>query len=245
MTNAGNMLMLSSGKKGWTNPYITDGLVAMYDGEWNLAGGKHTDEKVCKNIVADKWHGQVGSGVTIGNNYFGFPGTSGANYAINLGNEYFGKLPNMTFEVCFVSEGTGAHGSQSPFGGIAAYNYSGITFFNNTINCWTSLATSSSASRNWYIANWLADQKRHSISFIVGVDSSFVAYDNVKKAERQGCTIDWTKTVGVLYIGAKNGNPTEYPLNGKVFSVRVYGRALTENEIAANNAVDKIRFNLP
>lgn len=25
----------------WTNPYIVDGLVAMWDGEWNMKGGEH------------------------------------------------------------------------------------------------------------------------------------------------------------------------------------------------------------
>ena len=26
---------------GWVNPYVPDGLVAMWDGEWNAGGGVH------------------------------------------------------------------------------------------------------------------------------------------------------------------------------------------------------------
>ena len=30
---------VASSRKPWTNPYVTDGLVAMWDGEWNAGGG--------------------------------------------------------------------------------------------------------------------------------------------------------------------------------------------------------------
>ena len=29
---------------GWVNPYVTDGLIAMWDGEWNAGGGVHDPE---------------------------------------------------------------------------------------------------------------------------------------------------------------------------------------------------------
>ena len=37
MTIAAHHAMLAGG--GWKNPYVTDGLVAMWDGEWNVGGG--------------------------------------------------------------------------------------------------------------------------------------------------------------------------------------------------------------
>lgn len=41
---------------GWTNPYVTDGLIAQYDGEWNAGGGIH-------NASAPTWKnlGSLGS----------------------------------------------------------------------------------------------------------------------------------------------------------------------------------------
>ena len=42
-------------KRRWKNPYITDGLVAMWDGEWNAGGGKHNpNATVWKDIISDK-----------------------------------------------------------------------------------------------------------------------------------------------------------------------------------------------
>ena len=37
-----------SSAKSFENPYITDGLVAMFDGEWNAGFGKH-------NLSATSW----------------------------------------------------------------------------------------------------------------------------------------------------------------------------------------------
>ena len=34
-------MMASIGAKTWVNPYITDGLIAMWAGEWNVGGGMH------------------------------------------------------------------------------------------------------------------------------------------------------------------------------------------------------------
>jgi hypothetical protein len=46
-----------------------------------------------------------------------------------------------------------------------------------------------------------------------------------------------------LQIGY-SGN-SNYPFWGEIFSIRLYSRALTAAEIAANYAIDKARFNLP
>lgn len=35
----------------WENPYITDGLVALWDGEWNAGFGKHLDFMKLQYIV--------------------------------------------------------------------------------------------------------------------------------------------------------------------------------------------------
>ena len=46
----------------WSNPYVTDGLIAMWDGEWNVGPGKH-------NPNATTWKDLAGScnlDVTIG-----------------------------------------------------------------------------------------------------------------------------------------------------------------------------------
>jgi hypothetical protein len=48
-----------------------------------------------------------------------------------------------------------------------------------------------------------------------------------------------------LMIGARFQNAVNGYYSGLIHSVRLYSRALTADEIAANYAVDKARFNLP
>ena len=46
-------------------------------------------------------------------------------------------------------------------------------------------------------------------------------------------------------VGDRQIDQLGWPWNGKVFAIRLYSRALTAAEIAANYAIDKARFNLP
>ena len=54
-----------------------------------------------------------------------------------------------------------------------------------------------------------------------------------------------TSTNYNFYIGGDAFVPEEYTLQGRVFGLRIYNRALAEAEIAHNYAVDKERFKLP
>lgn len=49
---------------------------------------------------------------------------------------------------------------------------------------------------------------------------------------------------GTLQVGGMNKTDTGRSFTGKVHSIRIYNRALTVEEIAANYAVDKVRFKL-
>ena len=43
---------IHGGNARWVNPYVTDGLVAMWDGEWNAGGGVHDpNAMVWKNLA--------------------------------------------------------------------------------------------------------------------------------------------------------------------------------------------------
>lgn len=47
-----------------------------------------------------------------------------------------------------------------------------------------------------------------------------------------------------MRVGASQFIGTSYPFNGKIYAIRVYNRALTDDEIAQNFAYDNNRFNL-
>ena len=242
LINLRNALM--AGKR-WKNPYVTDGLVAMWDGEWNAGGGVHTTERVCKNLVSDNYHGTVGSGVEIGNNYFGFNGVRNINNSIQLGNSWFGKPEHLTCEVCLVSDGAGDQSQQCAFGGTEGGD-SGISYFSNNIQCRGSYTSGAAATTRFDLGySWLGTSQAQTLSLSIGAEGCFVCKNGVIVANKIGGTVDWTKTVRQCFIGCDAFNPTEYHLNGKVYSVRFYSRAFTTSEIAANYAIDRARFGLP
>ena len=71
------------------------------------------------------------------------------------------------------------------------------------------------------------------------VSSNIVFYDgDVEALNRTG---DYQgRTFDLLSIGGYNGGSS----NVKCMSMRYYSRALTADDIAANYAIDKVRFNL-
>ena len=52
-----------------------------------------------------------------------------------------------------------------------------------------------------------------------------------------------TLTYGMIGYGGTSDYPEGFI--GKIFSIRIYNRALTAADIAYNYAIDKARFNLP
>jgi hypothetical protein len=86
------------------------------------------------------------------------------------------------------------------------------------------------------------------LSFVnVGTPALFGAKNGIVSTLQQATT-DWVAGTGIC-IGARlrTLNPLgfDYPSDGDYYSLRLYSRALTASEIAANYTIDKARFNLP
>lgn len=58
------------GGGGWANPYVTDGLVAMWDGEWNAGGGVHEDAPTEIADIVGNSPLTISGNVEIGAKYF-------------------------------------------------------------------------------------------------------------------------------------------------------------------------------
>lgn len=57
---------------------------------------------------------------------------------------------------------------------------------------------------------------------------------------------DWSAgTYNYLFLGRVDSLSDRYTLKGAIYNLRLYSRALDADDIAANYAVDKARFNLP
>lgn len=241
------------GTPAWQNPYVTDGLVAMWDGEWNAGGGVHDPNATTwVDLTGNGWNGAIGSSVVIEQNAMKFDGVRSLQSCCTVGKGWFGKPPHVTIECLIQPLGwnyRGENGSIAVFGSTEA-GTGGFTLFANTIGfgaCRLQLRDAvglkyaafpfSIAENNLEIwgASVTADGSSLS-SYADGIQYSSIAMGDVVYTGAE----DWN-----FYIGADYWGPVEFNFNGRIFSVRIYSRALTAAEIAANYAIDKARFNLP
>lgn len=207
------------GAPAWTNPYVTDGLVAMWDGEWNAGGGVHDpNTAVWKDLVGtNDLHLTASS--SFGENYF--LSTAGAE---SVGDP---RIPVATAEA--VIDTTGTRGwfvicyyrqvvGNMRWIGMRAND---TVNFGNSADCMQGQRN----GRNYYAGAY--DIYTQSISL----------YMNGLQMPNLGPGMGG---IGENYLRIPGTNP---PFT--CYAIRFYSRALTAAEIAANYAIDKARFNLP
>ena len=223
------------------NPYVSDGLVAMYDGEWNVGWGKHdATTRVWKNLATNLWDGSIGSGVKVGDNCMAFNGIRNQTNAVAIGSAWFGKPDSITIEVCYSRDGRGSQATEGVCGGSENSTYGGITHWCYSQYNWT--IRLSSAQK--IIGSKTASIGFNQSSLTISTNTCCVYYKGLLYSSIAGDTVDWTKRIRPFFIGCDAFNPTEYHMNGRVFCVRVYNRALTSEEVAHNYNIDKVRFGL-
>ena len=104
---AKKQIEIAENAPAFDNPYITDGLVAMYDGEWNTALGVHDDEAVIWNNVVNGINSMPLYNVTVNSLCMKFDGESSYAYLPGeLGIAFPGITPykvDVSYEVVFRS----------------------------------------------------------------------------------------------------------------------------------------------
>lgn len=232
MSIAGRNAMLAGGG-GWKNPYVTNGLIAMWDGEWNAGGGIHDpNATVWKDLVDGVELSKYGA-PTINADSYSFDGSSAMYKSLSLGevdhleivlaihegnvtsgDPEFLRLNGSFQQKCFTRNGVypGIEFGVTNKGGISAVSPSMGVIGKRWSLAWTSSTTPQKSYRNGVqAATWNTTA--------VQANTSYIA------------------------IGA--GGTLYRPSKCEVVVVRLYNRALTAAEVAANYAVDKARFNLP
>lgn len=216
-------------KEGWVNPYVTDGLIAMWDGEWNAGGGIHNADVTEIVDLSGNGHTLKFSGTySIGDDYIYIAGTSGA----------YGYIENFSFgspttqDMCvemeskdiyarFVGEQRGLCGYSTTEPRIGyLYGFGKDVAFDTNIQPgfgvkFTQSLTVGSSLASFYYKGTL-------ISSMQCSDSQYS---------------------GTTYIFGRATSGRG--MTGKIYNLRFYCRALTAAEIAYNYAIDKERFNLP
>ena len=227
------------GAHGFTNPYMTDGLVAMWDGEWNAGGGVHDPNATsivdlvggCGNLELNKSNNAVYNHAYIGDNFIGNDNYTNNYFAhltgsIEASQTILGLASGYTFEYC--AETTG----QS------------FVIWNNPI-----IRTSGSSSTGDVlgyqpIGGRIGGLGMFGNGMYYGTTSIHGTYDFV------GTNSSVTCHVNTVPKGTNSMSSSGAAVNlvigvcKALYSVRLYSRALTADEIAANYAVDKKRFNL-
>lgn len=203
-------------------PYVTNGLIAMYDGEWNAGGGIHSEYITSVVDIAGRNKLEIVGSVYAESNRFHFDG----GYASIIKTGIIAKQVEIVFENLggerFVYDIGGIGGRQAcivrstqrvfSIGNPGSTDSQIITYNGDRIECY-------SFSRE----NQLLYQNGIPISSTLGATYS-------------------TKVNGI-YLGVRSTN-LSWIKKMYLYSVRVYDRNLTDQEVAANYLVDKARFGL-
>ena len=228
------------GAPAWTNPYVTDGLVAMWDGEWNAGPGVHDENSTAlKDLVGN-------NDLTINSSYATWSNNALIlNSANTASADQFGAIGNScdnvyTIEIC--SENIP---SSIRYGGVfftTGYKARGVGGFGGG---WIMSGVDKSFTEvqngrcNFFNA-WYSGM--NSLSLVYHSDNDNDDVDLFL----DGIIFSGTTT---LYPSPAYGSFTNTAMRFNtlfpVHNVRIYSRDITASEIAANYAIDKARFNLP
>lgn len=211
-------------KSGWTNPYVTDGLIAMWDGEWNAGWGVH-------DANATTWKDLSGNGYdfAIPSSGVSFSGNSITLSATSLSTS-LPELARPSFSIECVAESTGSRGAwvwmknpSSVVGALVGWQGTGVCYF------------------PWINIGRLGDQRLASAGLTWETQKQ-VLYKNASEIASTAEVVSTSNVLASIYIGEYNGAKKATMI---CYSIRLYSRTLTAAEIATNYAVDKARFGLP
>lgn len=214
--------MVSTKKSAPTaRDYVQTGLVAMWDGIENVGYGQHDD-------AAITWKDLVGSDdqtISASSPWFWTDNSykvESPNVYQNIANSSGGTDPTYA-EVCF-------RNGVPPSGEKFVLHFRGQKCL--AVGAYTNIG-------GGFLKYSSLSEGTHS----VGIDwTAPKVTDNGVELSGSGSAGTWYSSNVSLQIGYFGNN--RYPFYGELFSIRLYSSALTAAEIAANYAVDSIRFNL-
>lgn len=217
-------------RRPWTNPYVTDGLIAMWDGEWNAGPGVH-------DANATRWADICGltplsfetpAAITVMPNAMRVNHTFANSSLRGLSGQVGFAGTAQTVELC-VSVDSGFTVNQNVF--LGPYSANGRNTF---------CAVVLNNDRGFLFNNGaMYGPGTSAIGSATIAWTGSAAYKNAVALGAAGSNHSSLVRDGYICIGS--GSQQKY----NIHSLRLYSRALTAAKIAANYAIDKERFNLP
>ena len=226
---------------GWVNPYVTDGLVAMWDGEWNAGGGVHDPNSATWNDLAGTFDASVEGTPSFGDNFANVNANSYWIIPDTIAPTVLSQ--NLTAEVVFsAGDSTILNQCILAFGPTASSSRILYLFFgqypqNKNTNCFWTYKGKQAAVRPTGSGALGFDIHTTSIVVSSGVFDGYFDGGLTTSGNAGGSTSSWS---GIAQIG-KGVNA----FDGHIYCVRMYSRPLTSAELDCNHAIDKARFNLP
>ena len=213
---------------GWSNPYVTDGLIAMWDGEFPSGVGGKIEQDATEWV--DLVNGSVyGRGTGIFYNATGKYFDTNKIGASDAARFYYPttSMNAITFEVvvrCDYASGNW----RNLFGATNGGSFVQIGVDSGRLNPQGSSREYFFSKGEWHYAAYVI--KSGSSNAFMYLDGELVLNGGIPVSD-------------VSFAACPNNSAGN--VSGCLSSVRVYNRALAGNELKANYAVDKERFNLP
>ena len=226
---------------GWVNPYITDGLASMFDSVWNVGGG-------LSDRTSDRWFDVVSPAyiefenfknhddakIEWTDNALEITHMNGVGHGMTPVYGAFYNIGSATIE--FVARNNGNNKNRNYIFGI----WNNGTYAMYTIYVGSAKVVSNgSASEPRCLTNELA-----SFSFVCdGSDTLFYRNGEYKGVESNNTFVERDILDEYVAIGDRY-EFSDFTFLGAISSIRIYSKPLSAEQIAANYAVDKARFNL-
>ena len=210
----------------WVNPYVTDGLVAMWDGERSV-----DDRDIIKRLKLT-----LGSNTSYTNNYW-YSSVKSPTVGVVAPIDTYNSINSGTFTIempyYIIDSSQAAYMSVTIRSGISNLVYVASSGFNNDVTAasWINLGPGyhfisyQPQNPNDYQSSTVTLTVSNTLvrAFVSGV---------YKVSNTLGDTITTADSIGMG--GAKM----------RIYGLRIYNRILTSTEIAHNYAIDKARFGL-
>lgn len=223
-------------------PYVTDGLIAYWDGINNTGNGHDSSSTTWTDLVGGYVMAEVGSGSAWKNDALQFVGTVGNIYRCDT---IWNRPTISTIEFVLRPSSSATQvvatfdRSDEKISGTNNYDVRRVILYNdNTVGF---------VGHSGYTYT-------NSANNITGIRKTVAIYNgfDITKAYVNNTLLNLGSTThsfgisstGNVYIGANNTTSSNYTYNGDVCAIRVYNRALTEAEINMNFRYDNNRFSL-
>ena len=215
------------------NNYVGNGLVLLLDGIKNTRNGHSTNTSIWEDLSGNNYDYTLNN-IQINDNNIYFKGTNNS-YALRKENlsEIFGNTlyDDRTIEIV-VKDTSDSHiwicGNSSSRKAIGIYGE------RLTVSIPPDYVSTFSLKNSVLKVN--------NYSILHKKEGEICAYQNNEQLVNTNNLNCWTHSGEVSYIGNRSTNVT--PLNGEIYSIRVYNRILTQEEINHNYMVDKARYGI-